>query len=112
MGKLTVGKVRALTVPGRYGDGGTLHLVVSPRGTKHWVQRITIAGRRRDIGLGGWSVVPLAMARDRAFSRTAAPSPKGATRWRNARPPGRRVPRSDGDAFRGSLRAAVGRVAV
>ena len=31
MRKLTVGKVRALTLPGRYGDGGTLHLVVSPR---------------------------------------------------------------------------------
>ena len=68
MGKPTVGKVRALTVPGRYGDGGTLHLVVSLRGTKSWVQRITIDGRRRDIGLGGWPVVSLAMA-----GRPAAP---------------------------------------
>ena len=72
MGTLTAGKVRALTVPGRYGDGGTLHLVVSPRGTKSWVQRITIDGRRRDIGLGGWPVVSLAMARDRAFANRRA----------------------------------------
>ena len=72
MGKLTVGKVRALTVPGRYGDGGTLHLVVSPRGTKSWVQRVTIDRVRRDIGLGGWPVVSLAMARDRAFANHRA----------------------------------------
>ena len=72
MGTLTAGKVRALTVPGRYGDGGTLHLVVSPRGTKSWVQRITVDGRRRDIGLGGWPVVSLAMARDRAFANRRA----------------------------------------
>ena len=72
MAKLTIGKVRALQVPGRYGDGGTLHLVVSPRGTKSWVQRITIDGRRRDIGLGGWPVVSLAMARDRAFANRRA----------------------------------------
>ena len=72
LGRLTVGKLRALTVPGRYGDGGTLHLVVSPRGTKSWVQRITIDGRRRDMGLGGWPVVSLAMARDRAFANRRA----------------------------------------
>lgn len=72
MGNLTHGKVRALTVPGRYGDGGTLHLVVSPRGTKSWVQRITIDGRRHDLGLGGWPVVSLAMARDRAFANRRA----------------------------------------
>ena len=72
VGKLTHGKVRALTVPGRYGDGGTLHLVVSHRGTKSWVQRITIDGRRHDLGLGGWPVVSLAMARDRAFANRRA----------------------------------------
>ena len=59
-------------MPGRYGDGGTLHLVVSPRGTKSWVQRISIDGRRHDLGLGGWPVVSLAMARDRAFANRRA----------------------------------------
>lgn len=72
VGKLTYAKIRAMTVPGRYGDGGTLHLVVSPRGRKNWVQRITIDGRRHDLGLGGWPVVSLAMARDRAFANRRA----------------------------------------
>ena len=72
MGTLTVGKVRALMAPGRYGDGGTLRLVVSPRGTKSWVQRTTLDGRRHDLGLGGWPIVSLAMARDRAFANRRA----------------------------------------
>ena len=72
MGKLTVGKVRALMIPGRYGDGETLHLSVSPRETKSWVQRVVINGRRHDIGLGGWPVVSLATARERAFNNRVA----------------------------------------
>ena len=40
--------------PGRYSDGGGLHLFISKRGAKSWVQRITIDGRRRDVGLGGF----------------------------------------------------------
>ena len=72
--KLTAAKVRSLTKPGRYGDGGTLHLVVAPGGSKSWVQRIAIDGRRRDIGLGGWPVVGLAKARQRAFANRVAVS--------------------------------------
>ena len=68
MGKLTVAMVRSLSRPGRYGDGGTLFLVVAPGGSKNWVQRVTISGRRCDIGLGGWPVVSLAKARQRAFA--------------------------------------------
>ena len=68
MGQLTVAKVRSLSTPGRYGDGGTLHLVVAPRGTKAWVQRLTINGRRHDLGLGGYPLVGLAEARAAAFA--------------------------------------------
>ena len=67
MGTLTVGKVRSLRTPGRYGDGGTLFLVVAPGGSKSWVQRLTVNGRRHDIGLGGFPLVTLAEARDQAF---------------------------------------------
>ena len=67
MGKLTVVKVKSITKPGRYGDGGTLFLVVAPGGSKSWVQRIAIDGKRRDIGLGGWPLVSLAEARIKAF---------------------------------------------
>ena len=70
--KLTVAEVRTLSKPGRYGDGGTLFLLVSPRGTKSWVQRIVINEKRRDLGLGPWPVVSLAKARRRAFANRVA----------------------------------------
>ena len=72
MGKLTVRGVEATTKPGRYGDGGTLFLHVAPGGSKSWVQRVTIDGQRRDIGLGGFPVVSLAKARRRAFDNRVA----------------------------------------
>ena len=72
MGKLTAAMARSLSRPGRYGDGGTLFLVVAPGGSKSWVQRVAIAGRRRDLGLGGWPVVSLAKARQRAFANRVA----------------------------------------
>ena len=59
--------VKALARPGRYGDGGTLYLVVAPSGSKSWVQRLTVDGRRRDLGLGGYPLVTLAEAREQAF---------------------------------------------
>ena len=67
MGKLTSAKVKSLWKPGRYGDGGTLFLYVSQGGSKSWIQRLTIHGRRRDIGLGGYPLVSLREARDKAF---------------------------------------------
>ena len=67
MGKLTVTKVRSLSKPGLHGDGGTLYLAVAPGGSKSWIQRLTVDGVRRDIGLGGFPLVTLAEARDKAF---------------------------------------------
>ena len=64
--KLSATRVRALTDPGRYSDGDGLHLFITKRGRKSWVQRITVEGRRRDIGLGGYPTVSLAQARKRA----------------------------------------------
>ena len=68
MGRLTVAEIRNLRRPGRYGDGGTLYLVVSPGGSKSFVQRLAIDGVRYDLGLGGWPLTSLAAARDRAFA--------------------------------------------
>ncbi len=67
MGKLTAAGIKSLVKPGRYGDGGTLFLCVAPGGSKSWIQRLTIDGCRRDIGLGGWPLVSLVEARDKAF---------------------------------------------
>ena len=64
--KLSDLKVRNLKTPGRYPDGATLYLVVWPSGSKSWVQRLTIGGRRADLGLGGYPAMSLAQARRKA----------------------------------------------
>ena len=64
---LTAAKCRSNLPPGRHGDGGTLFLYVAPGGSKSWVQRLTISGRRVDVGLGGFPLTSLAQARDLAF---------------------------------------------
>jgi integrase len=66
MGILTAAKVKSLTEPGRYSDGDGLMLKVKPGGTKSWVLRVQIAGKRRDIGLGSTKAVSLAEARQAA----------------------------------------------
>ena len=72
MGKLTVAEARALSKPGRYGDGQTLYLHVGPAGAKSWIQRLVIEGRRHDIGLGAFPVIGLGEARERAFANRVA----------------------------------------
>ena len=61
--------------PGSYVDGNGLMLRVKARGTRQWVQRLTIHGRRVDLGLGSAELVSLAAARrtaadNRAIART------------------------------------------
>ncbi len=72
MTKLTSAGVRSITAPGLHGDGGTLFLAVAKAGSKSWIQRITIDGRRHDIGLGGFPVISLAKARERAMANRLA----------------------------------------
>ena len=67
MGRLTDLQALTLTRPGLHGDGDTLYLRVSPRGTKSWVQRLSIKGRRHDLGLGPFPGVSLIEARHRAM---------------------------------------------
>lgn len=64
--RLNVAKIRSLKRPGRYSDGNALYLEVSPSGSKRWTLRTIVQGKRRDIGLGGYSTVPLADARKKA----------------------------------------------
>ena len=72
MSRLTHTMIKGLREPGLYGDGGTLYLQVAPRGSRSWIQRVMINGKRRDIGLGGWPVVSLAKARARTFANRQA----------------------------------------
>ena len=67
MNKFTAAEVKAIARTGLHGDGGTLYLNVAPGGSKSWIQRLTVNGRRRGIGLGGLPLVSLAEARDKAF---------------------------------------------
>jgi integrase len=53
--------------PGTHEDGGGLRLVVEPSGTRRWVLRVTIAGKRRHRGLGPFPLVSLDKARDVAL---------------------------------------------
>ena len=69
---LSATRVKALTEPGRYSDAGGLHLYVNKAGRKSWVLRITVDGRRRDIGLGGFPSVSLACAREKATDNRTA----------------------------------------
>ena len=63
---LSAAVVRTIMIPGTYSDGNGLTLRVEPGGTKHWVQRLTVGGRRRNIGLGSFPTVSLADARELA----------------------------------------------
>ena len=52
--------------PGAYTDGGGLTLRVKPNGRKSWVLRLTVDGRRRNLGLGRYPGVSLKAAREQA----------------------------------------------
>lgn len=66
--ELPAAVVSRLSAPGTHRVGGVagLLLQVSPTGGRSWILRAAIAGRRRDIGLGGYPDVTLARARERA----------------------------------------------
>ena len=72
MGKLSAARVKALTGRGRYSDGDGLYLNIAKGGSKSWVCRITIDGRRRDLGLGSVKTVSLVEARNRAHDLRVA----------------------------------------
>ena len=60
--------VRTAKEPGRYFDGQGLFLMVQPSGARSWVQRVTVKGRRQELGLGPYPVVTLKMAREAALT--------------------------------------------
>ena len=65
--RLSAAKVRQVLEAGKYYDGNGLFLRVEPTGSKRWVQRLTIHGKQREIGLGAADLVTLAEARDAAI---------------------------------------------
>ena len=65
---LTAAKVNGNLEPGKYHDGGGtgLFLRVENNGSRRWLQRTTIKGKRREIGLGSPPNISLADARELA----------------------------------------------
>ena len=45
-----------------------MYLFVQPSGTRSWIQRLLIRGRRRELGLGSVVLVPLSEAREKALA--------------------------------------------
>ncbi|MCK6376440.1 MAG: integrase arm-type DNA-binding domain-containing protein [Zoogloea sp.] len=60
--------VRRLKGPGLHFVGGVagLALQITDAGSRSWILRMTVGGRRRDMGLGAYPDVTLAMAREDA----------------------------------------------
>lgn len=67
MGQLSARFVKTVTRPGKYGDRDGLMLRVAPGGSKQWIWRGTVRGRRVDLGLGAVRYVTLREARQTAF---------------------------------------------
>ena len=65
--------VSRLTKPGLHFVGAVagLALLVADTGAKSWILRKSIAGKRRDMGLGGYPDVTLAQAREKAREKRA-----------------------------------------
>ena len=59
--------VQSVQATGTYADGGGLNLRVEDSGAKFWFQRVTIDGKRHNLGLGGYPTVSLAEARKAAL---------------------------------------------
>ena len=65
MGKLTAVSIKNAP-PGKHEDGSGLRLVKRADGGGQWVLRVTVHGRRREMGLGGLQSVSLKDARELA----------------------------------------------
>ena len=68
--------VRSVSQSGRYCDGQGLYLDVRSSGSRGWIQRLTIRGRRAELGLGGFPLVSLKEAREKALRQPEA-GPRG-----------------------------------
>jgi len=60
--RLSAGFIRAAPV-GKHCDGGGLWLIKRKDGGAQWMQRVTVHGMRREMGLGGFPALGLADAR-------------------------------------------------
>ena len=69
---LTASGIRKLREPGDYADGQGLALRIKPNGAKSWIQRVSVGGKRHNLGLGVYPTVGLADARQAAADNQQA----------------------------------------
>lgn len=71
--ELSAVQVKRITKPGLFAVGGVagLHLQVKTTGARSWILRAKVGDKRRDIGLGGYPDVSLALARESARAARA-----------------------------------------
>ncbi len=95
LNRLSAVRVSKLKDAGLYEDGGGLRLVVTNVGSKRWVLRLTINGRRVERGLGVWPSVSLDEAR-----RKSEDLRRAARDGRDAQSDSKRAQRSTEVTFR------------
>ena len=66
--RLTTLSITRAKTPGYIHDGSGLYLQVAPAGSKSWIFRFSLGGKRREMGLGPYPGVSLAAARQLASS--------------------------------------------
>ena len=107
---LTDRAVKAVSEPGRIFDGQGLFLLVTPGGAKIWKQRVTVKGRRQELGLGPYPVVTLAKAREVALENRRmvreGMSPKVERRRARGTPTFAELARADFEHRKGGWRSA------
>ena len=93
--RLTVKKIEALKDTGLHADGQVtgLYLSIAKTGSKSFIQRIMVGGKRKDIGLGGFPSTSLATAREWATeNRSLVASGKAPLSAKDRRKLARTVP--------------------
>jgi integrase len=64
--RLSARGVTTITKPGRHADGDGLYLIVDPSGARRWLFLFRWRGQLKEMGLGGFSLVSLSEAREKA----------------------------------------------
>lgn len=65
-------KIKSLRKKGLHADGQSLYLRITDSGTKSWIFRFMLGGRRRDMGFGHYPSITLSEARELAREAHAA----------------------------------------
>lgn len=67
----SIRKLKAKEKEAKYADGGGLCLLVKPTGSKLWRLRYRFSGKQKDLALGAYPEVSLAMAREQRIAAKA-----------------------------------------